>query len=235
MGDALYAIIKRAYPQYQNEGRGGVLKCQYCTAIPIGMALAQSWNPALVECCGDLVGEEMDQYGVDVWLAPGMNIHRSILCGRNFEYFSEDPLLAGKMGCAIVRGAQSHPGSACTPKHFCCNNQEYNRMNSSSNLSERALRDIYARPFEIVIKEAKPLGLMSSYNLVNGEHTCQRADLMETLLRDEWGFEGIVMTDWLDEAPENPANKYPCYHARGAIRAGSKRKVHSIFHASQGA
>lgn len=221
VGEKLYETIKAGYPQYQNQGRNGELKYQYCTAIPIGMALAQSWNPDLAERCGDIVGEELEQYGVHVWLAPGMNIHRHILCGRNFEYFSEDPLLAGRMGCGIVRGAQKHKGHACTPKHFCCNNQEYNRTNSSSNVSERALRDIYLRPFEIVVQEAKPLGLMSSYNLLNGEHTCQREDLMETLLREEWGFEGIVMTDWLGEAPEDPANKYPRYHADGVLRAGN--------------
>lgn len=221
VGDKLYEIVKAGYPQYQNEGRNGELKYQYCTAIPIGMALAQSWNPDLAQQCGSIVGEELEQYGVHVWLAPGMNIHRHILCGRNFEYFSEDPLLAGKMGSGIVIGAQKMQGHACTPKHFCCNNQEYNRTNSSSNLSERALRDIYLRPFEIVIKEARPLGLMSSYNLVNGEHTCQRADLIETLLRDEWGFEGIVMTDWLGESPDDSANKYPRYHANGVIRAGN--------------
>ena len=221
VGEQLYELVKKGYPQYQNDGRNGQLKYQYCTAIPIGMALAQSWNPDVSQQCGDIVGEELDQYGVHVWLAPGMNIHRSILCGRNFEYFSEDPLLAGRMGCGIVQGAQKHKGHACTPKHFCCNNQEYNRTNSNSIVSERALRDIYARPFEIVIKEAKPLGLMSSYNLVNGEHTCQRADLMETVLRDEWGFEGIVMTDWLGDAPEDSANKWPRFHANGVIKAGN--------------
>ena len=115
---------------------------QYCTALPIGTAIAQSFNPALAECFGDIVGSEMEMYGVHLWLAPGMNIHRSPLCGRNFEYYSEDPLVSGCMAAAITRGVQRHPGCGTTIKHFCCNNQEYRRTNNNSQLSQRASGNI---------------------------------------------------------------------------------------------
>jgi len=175
----------------------GELREQNCTAIPIGTALAQSWDPALAEECGDVVGDEMERFGVHLWLAPAMNIQRDIRCGRNFEYFSEDPLLSGKMAAALCRGVQRHPGRAVTIKHFAANNQEFNRGANNSQISNRALREIYLRGFGICVREGAPKALMTSYNLINGRHTSERHGLIEDVLRCEFGFDGLVMTDWL--------------------------------------
>ena len=174
---------------------GCEIKTQYCTAIPIGTALAQSFDLAFVEQCGDIVGEEMERFGVQLWLAPALNIHRSIRCGRNFEYFSEDPLLAGKCCAAEVRGIQSNK-IAVSIKHFACNNRESNRFECDSRVSERALREIYLRGFEICVREADPWTVMSSYNLINGNHTSTSYELLTEMLRGEWGFKGMVTTDW---------------------------------------
>ena len=201
--------------------RNGTIHEQYCTAIPIGTALAQSWNPDLCESCGDIAAEDMERFGVQIWLAPAMNIHRLPLCGRNFEYYSEDPLISGKMAAGITRGVQRHPGRGVSIKHFCCNNQETNRMHSNSMVSQRALRDIYLKGFRIAIEEAEPATVMSSYNLLNGEHTSQRSDLLETLLRQEWGYKGIVMSDWVSGNINKPDDKYPGAVASGAIKAGN--------------
>ena len=176
---------------------GQIEQWQYCTAIPIGTALAQSWNLSFAESCGDIVGSEMERFGVHLWLAPALNIHRSILCGRNFEYFSEDPYISGRFAAAITRGVQSHPGCGTTIKHYCANNQEANRYASNSMVSERAMREIYLRGFEICVKEAQPHALMTSYNLLNGQHTSEMRPLIEDILRSEWGYQGIVMTDWI--------------------------------------
>ena len=170
---------------------------QYCTAIPIGTALAQSWNVDFAKACGDIVGNEMERFGVHLWLAPALNIHRSILCGRNFEYFSEDPLISGKMAAALTLGVQAHPGRGTTIKHYCANNQETNRYGNNSHVSERALREIYLKGFAICVKESQPKAVMTSYNLLNGQHTAERRDLTEDILRREFGFQGIVMTDWV--------------------------------------
>ena len=174
-----------------------VIREQYCTAIPIGTAIAQSWNPEFAELCGDIVGDEMERFGIQLWLAPALNIHRDIRCGRNFEYFSEDPYITGKIAAAVTNGVQKHPGRSVTLKHFAANSQETNRYNSNSLVSERALREIYLRGFETAVKEAQPSAVMTSYNLLNGTHTSERRDLIETTLRREWGFRGIVMTDWV--------------------------------------
>ena len=170
---------------------------QYATAIPIGTAIAQSWNTALAEACGDIVGDEMERFGVHLWLAPALNIHRSILCGRNFEYFSEDPLISGKFAAAITNGVQKHPGCGTTIKHYAANNQETNRYNNNSQVSERAMREIYLKGFGICVQESQPKAVMTSYNLLNGVHTSERRDLTEDILRKEFGFGGIVMTDWV--------------------------------------
>ena len=193
---------------------------QYCTAIPIGTAIAQSWNPDFALSCGDLVGEEMERFGVHLWLAPGMNIHRSIRCGRNFEYFSEDPMITGTFAAAITRGVQSHPGCGVTIKHFAANSQETNRYNSNSMVSERALREIYLKGFEIAVKKASPHALMTSYNLLNGTHTSERKDLTEDVLRGEWGFKGIVMTDWVIGGAFNKNAAYPAPEAWKVAAAG---------------
>jgi beta-glucosidase-like glycosyl hydrolase len=169
---------------------------QYCTAIPIATLLAQTWDEKIIQEVGDLIGIEMDEMGVSLWLAPGMNIQRNPLCGRNFEYFSEDPLVIGLCAAAMTKGVQKHPGSGTTIKHLVANNQESNRLHNNSHVKERALREIYLKGFEICIKKSDPKSIMSSYNLLNGVHTANSYDLLTAAVRDEWGFQGMIMTDW---------------------------------------
>ncbi len=169
---------------------------QYCTAVPIATMLAQTWDLQKVEAAGDIAGGEMEEFNVSLWLAPGMNIQRNPLCGRNFEYYSEDPLLAGKCAAADTKGVQQHKGHGTCIKHFALNNSEENRQACNVHASERAVREIYLRAFEIAVRESQPLSLMTSYNLVNGTHSANNHDLVTSILRDEWGFRGLVMTDW---------------------------------------
>lgn len=189
---------------------GAQVEYQYATAIPIGTGIAQSWNTDFARLCGDIVGDEMERFGIHLWLAPALNIHRSILCGRNFEYYSEDPLISGKFAAALTQGVQSHPGCGTTIKHFAANNQEKNRLNNNSKLSERALREIYLRGFEICVREASPCAIMSSYNLINGTHSSETRGLITDFLRAENGFDGMVMTDWvmdMAQAEKNPKHR----------------------------
>lgn len=201
-----FGFIAKAKPE---KGRPAY---RYMTAWPSETVQAQSWDISLLEKIGAAVGREMIEIGVSVWLAPGMNIHRNPLCGRNFEYYSEDPLVSGKMAAAITRGVQSAGGVGVSVKHFCCNNQEDNRYGVSENVSQRAMRELYLRAFRIAITEGRPWTVMSCYNRVNGTYVCNSRALVTGVLRDEWGFDGLVMSDW------SAVDK--CSYA-GAINAGN--------------
>lgn len=202
---------------------GSVTRYQYCTALPVASMLAQSWNPELLYQAGELIAAEMELLGVDIWLAPAMNIQRNPLCGRNFEYFSEDPLLTGVCAAALTNGVQSRPGKCVSIKHFAANNQETNRNFHNVHVSERALREIYLRGYEICLKNSKPATVMTALNLINGVHTACDHDLLTDILRREWGFDGIVMTDWgtTGVPGSNQGQKYDCCYASDCIRAGN--------------
>lgn len=206
-------------PIITTDGPAGIRIKKYTSLLPCGTALACTWNTALVEALADIMGKEMRKHGTDVILAPGMNIHRNVLCGRNFEYFSEDPLVSGRMAAAFVKGIQENGVSAC-PKHFACNNQEFNRVRNDSRVSQRALREIYLKGFEICVKEAKPLNIMTSYNKINGVWSHYNYDLVTTVLRGEWGYDGVVMTDWWmrkSKSPEFPEIKDNAYRVRAQV------------------
>lgn len=210
---------KGVAPIITTDGPAGIRIKKYTSLIPCGTALASTWNCSLIELLTTVMGAEMLEHGSDVLLAPGMNIQRNVLCGRNFEYFSEDPVLSGKMGAAYVNGIQTNGVSAC-PKHFACNNQEVRRTKNDSRVSQRALREIYLKGFEICVKESKPLNIMTSYNKINGVWSHYNYDLVTTVLRKEWGYEGNVMTDWWMQksaSPEFPSVKDNAYRVRAQV------------------
>lgn len=204
---------------------------QFTTAFPVGISLASSWNLQLVEEVGNAVGKEMEAYGVTYWLAPGMNIHRNPLCGRNFEYFSEDPLLTGEFAAAITKGVQKNRGCYVTLKHYCCNNQEDNRNKTNANVNERALREIYLKGFEIAVKESHPGAVMSSYNKVNGKYVNNSYRLLTQVLRNEWGFDGFVMTDWFATGRKYGDPAHAIASGNDLIMPGSSGTVDDIVKA----
>ncbi len=223
-----------------SDGPSGIRLRASCSLIPIGALLASTFDTEAVREVYSLVSLEMKEKGSDVLLAPGMNIQRSPLCGRNFEYYSEDPYLTGKIGAAAVRGIQSSGGSAC-PKHFACNSQEYKRTTNDSRVSERALREIYLKGFEICIKEAKPRNIMTSYNKVNGVWSYFNYDMCTSILRNEWKYEGNVMTDWWTKKGRSPdfnAVRDQAYRVRAQVdvlmpgggRSGKRKPDGTLLH-----
>jgi beta-glucosidase len=207
--------------------------------MPCGTAIACTWNTELVEQLFGCIAKELERFSVDVLLSPGLNIHRNPLCGRNFEYFSEDPYVSGKMAAAAVRGIQSRGASAC-PKHFACNNQEVNRHRNDSRVSGRALREIYMRGFEICVKEAQPKNIMTSYNLVNGVWSHYNFDFAKMVLRKEWKYEGVIITDWWMQSsvsPEFPKLRDNAYRVRACVDVlmpGSKNGSKDAEYVSDG-
>lgn len=221
LGGTIQSLRDKGVPTITTtDGPSGIRLSYYASLLPCGTALACSWNTELIEKLGALFGAEMVQKGSDILLGPGMNIHRDPLCGRNFEYFSEDPYISGKMAAAIVRGIQSNPGRSACPKHFACNNQEWMRNRNDSRLSERALREIYLKGFEICVKESQPLTIMTSYNKINGVWGHYHYELVTNILRGEWGFQGLVITDWWMQSsadPNFPALRNDAYRLRAQV------------------
>lgn len=206
-------------PVITTDGPSGIRLSACCSLLPIGTLLACSFDTQLVEKVYSAVADEMFAKGSDVLLAPGMNIHRNPLCGRNFEYYSEDPYLTGKIAAAAVKGIQSHGASAC-PKHFACNNQEFRRNMNDSRLSERALREIYLKGFEICVREARPKNIMTSYNRINSVYGHYNYELCTAILRNEWGYKGNVITDWWmknEKSPEFPLIRNQAYRVRAQV------------------
>lgn len=203
-GGICKSLQKRGVPcAITTDGPSGIRLSQKASLLPCGSCIASSWNTELTQLAYECIGEEMIEKGSDILLGPGMNIHRNPLCGRNFEYYSEDPYLTGKIASSAVKGVQSTGVASCI-KHFACNSQEKHRFTNDSRVSERALREIYIKGFETAIKESNPLVLMMSYNKLNGVYTYHNYDLATTILRDEWGYDNLVVTDWWTKGAKNP-------------------------------
>ena len=219
-GGVIPALKEKGVPVIVTaDGPAGLRIKRYTSLLPCGTALACTWNESLVERLFEKMADELERFEVDVLLSPGLNIHRNPLCGRNFEYFSEDPYISGKMAAAAVRGIQSRGRSAC-PKHFACNNQEVNRHHNDSRVSGRAMREIYLRGFEICVKESRPKNIMTSYNKVNGVWSHYNYDFAKTILRDEWKYDGVIITDWWMQksaSPEFPALRDNAYRVRACV------------------
>ena len=206
--------------------RKGTEKSFWCTAFPVGTMLASTWDTALIEECGRAIGSEVLEYGCDVILGPGLNIHRNPMCGRNFEYYSEDPLLSGKCAAAMIRGIQSC-GVGTSAKHFAANNQESCRIQNNAIVSQKALREIYLKSFEIAVKEGKPWTVMSSYNRVNGTYSMENRFLLTDVLRNDWGYEGLVVSDWFGKR-DTPAQ---IHAGNDLLMPGEKAQVEEIIEA----
>lgn len=220
LGGVLRSLRKKGVPAVIcTDGPSGIRLRATCSLLPIGTLLSSTWDTKAVEMLLAELSLELNDRGSDMLLAPGMNIHRDPLCGRNFEYFSEDPVLTGKIAAAYVKGIQTHGASAC-PKHFACNNQETCRNDNDSRLSERALREIYLKGFEICVKEGAPRSLMTSYNKINGVWGHYNYDLATTVLRNEWGYKGLIVTDWWmrhSSSPEFPGMRDNAYRVRAGV------------------
>ncbi len=214
-------ILKAILLKRKNTDKIDKIYHQYCTAIPIATAIGQSFNCDLAYVAGDIVGSEMEEFDIDLWLAPAMNIQRTIMCGRNFEYYSEDPLLTGIMASYISNGVQSHKGKGVVIKHFVANNQETFRYVSNSVINEATIREIYLRGYEICLREAHPMGVMSSYNLVNGIHTSEDNSLIHKYLYNENNFKGVVMTDWVMKGSKPKLAKYDIAHVERVYKAST--------------
>ncbi len=221
-GGVTYPIPRLGIPSIvMMDGPVGVRQYEYpATSFPTGLLTAATWDREIAGKIGEAIGEESLSLGNDVILGPGMNILRNPLNGRNFEYFSEDPVLTGMIAAAYVNGVQSK-GVGTSAKHFAANSQETNRYNSNSRVSERALREIYLRGFEIAVRESRPRAVMTSYNLFNGVHTSERRDLIENILRAEFGFDGVVMTDWIVGVMSGKGNRYAAPDAAKIAAAGN--------------
>ena len=235
--DTVYGIgvlgaLENGFLVDREEHEGADQYYQYCTAFPVGTVMAQTWNRDLMQRFGEAVALEMEAFHVNLWLAPGLNIHRNPLCGRNFEYYSEDPFLSGTLAASVTKGVQCHKGCGVTIKHFACNNQEDNRMGVDVKISERTLREIYLRGFEIAVKEGQPTAIMSSYNLVNGVHAANSKDLCTRIARTEWGFDGVIMSDWNTTVPEDGSVAWKCAAAgNDIIMPGNAEDAESIRNA----
>ena len=228
-GIGILGALENGFLVDREEHEGADQYYQYCTAFPVGTVMAQTWNRDLMQRFGEAVALEMEAFHVNLWLAPGLNIHRNPLCGRNFEYYSEDPFLSGTLAASVTKGVQCHKGCGVTIKHFACNNQEDNRMGVDVKISERTLREIYLRGFEIAVKEGQPAAIMSSYNLVNGVHAANSKDLCTRIVRKEWGFDGVIMSDWNTTVPEDGSVAWKCAAAgNDIIMPGNAEDAESI-------
>lgn len=224
-------IIKWLMQKVPDENYKGTVYYQYTTMWPCETMMAQTWNVELAEKMGDAVGREMEELGIVFWLGPALNIHRNPLCGRNYEYYSEDPYLTGKLASAVTKGVQSHKGCFVTLKHFAANNQETNRNRTDAIVSERALREIYLKAFQMAVQEADAKGVMSAYNKINGTYCANNKDLLIYILREEWGFDGIVMTDWWASGHDECLDELACAAGNDLIMPGFPGITKKIYQA----